>query len=150
MQGMTAKIKFNFSLELIGVSILTNAGQWSAKSIIIIILSNLLRDITVTNTRILEHGPQMFNTRITPQQCEREKYTHLFVCFKCYKYEDYTTKQCTCPQHLSLWVRGNRTHIWTLYQHIQKMHQLQQYPETHSAGRHPRTQAVTKKETQEQ
>lgn len=45
-------------------------------------------------TKILETGLLLFNTRITPRQCEREQYTHLLICFKCYKMEDHPTKDC--------------------------------------------------------
>ena len=43
---------------------------------------------------ILTHGFNMFHTRITPHQCEQEKYVHLLICFRCYKYEDHPTHLC--------------------------------------------------------
>ena len=49
---------------------------------------------TLTAQQILTNGFVMFHTRITPHQCEAEKYTHLQICFKCYKYEDHSTFQC--------------------------------------------------------
>ena len=44
--------------------------------------------------RILENGVIMFNTRVTPFQTEREKYIHIQICFKCYKFEEHSTHQC--------------------------------------------------------
>ena len=48
--------------------------------------------------RILENGLILFNTRVTPSQTEREKYIHILICFKCYKFEDHSTNQCMSTQ----------------------------------------------------
>ncbi|KAF2361344.1 Peptide methionine sulfoxide reductase MrsB [Trinorchestia longiramus] len=41
------------------------------------------------------NGFLMFNTKITPSQIEPEKYTYIQICYKCYKFEDHATYQCT-------------------------------------------------------
>ena len=98
---------------------------------------------------MLENGLQMFNTRITPQQREREKYTHVLICFKCYKYEDHPIKQCKattpicsecaetgltfeqCTNTYKRCINCNNNHL------------------TLSAGCHIRKQAITNTEKQE-
>lgn len=55
----------------------------------------LLCDDVNTADRILTTGLYAFNTRITPDQCERETYTHIQICYKCYAFETHTTKDCT-------------------------------------------------------
>ncbi|KAF2366528.1 hypothetical protein FHG87_002709 [Trinorchestia longiramus] len=37
----------------------------------------------------------MFNSKISPSQIDLERYTHIMICYKCYKYEDHATYQCT-------------------------------------------------------
>lgn len=48
-----------------------------------------------TADKILDQGLLLFNTKISKFQCEREEYTHLLICFKCYQYETHPTKDCT-------------------------------------------------------
>ncbi|KAF2366218.1 hypothetical protein FHG87_003019 [Trinorchestia longiramus] len=50
--------------------------------------------ISITQ-KILQNGLLMFNTKITPSQIELEKYTYIQICYKCYKFEDHATYQCT-------------------------------------------------------
>ncbi|KAF2353984.1 hypothetical protein FHG87_015264 [Trinorchestia longiramus] len=50
---------------------------------------------TETAERILREGFTLSYTKISPQQCELEKYTHIQICYKCYKFEDHPTHQCT-------------------------------------------------------
>jgi hypothetical protein len=60
--------------------------------------THVIKIITTDTTiaqRILTHGFYMYNTKITPLQCEQEHYTHLLICYKCYKFEDHPTHQCT-------------------------------------------------------
>jgi hypothetical protein len=60
--------------------------------------THIIKIITTDTTiaqRILTEGFSMFNTRITPTQCEQEKYTHILICYKCYKFEDHPTHKCT-------------------------------------------------------
>lgn len=49
---------------------------------------------TLMIDRLLDDGLNIFNTRITPAQCEREHYFQLLTCFKCYQYADHPTYQC--------------------------------------------------------
>ncbi|KAF2351659.1 hypothetical protein FHG87_017586 [Trinorchestia longiramus] len=51
-------------------------------------------EISITQ-KILQNGLLMFNTKITPSQIELEKYTYIQICYKCYKFEDHATYQCT-------------------------------------------------------
>ncbi|KAF2343612.1 hypothetical protein FHG87_025632 [Trinorchestia longiramus] len=48
-----------------------------------------------TAERVLQEGFYLSRTKISPQQCELEKYTHIQICYKCYKFEDHPTYQCT-------------------------------------------------------
>ncbi|KAF2356871.1 hypothetical protein FHG87_012372 [Trinorchestia longiramus] len=48
-----------------------------------------------TTQKILQNGLLMFNIKITPSQIELEKYTHILICYKCYKFENHATYQCT-------------------------------------------------------
>ncbi|KAF2349395.1 hypothetical protein FHG87_019847, partial [Trinorchestia longiramus] len=51
-------------------------------------------EISMTQ-KFLQNGLLMFNTKITPSQIEPEKYTYIQICYKCYKFEDHATYQCT-------------------------------------------------------
>ena len=44
--------------------------------------------------RALREGLVAFHFRISPSQIEKEKFTFLQICFKCYKYENHTTANC--------------------------------------------------------
>ena len=55
----------------------------------------LIASDTKTAQTILTNGLKMFHTKVTPSQCEQEKYVHILICFKCYKYEDHPTNRCT-------------------------------------------------------
>lgn len=57
------------------------------------VIKLILPDTSIAN-KILESGFNLFNTRVTPQQIEPEKFTHLLICYKCYKIEDHPTKDC--------------------------------------------------------
>ncbi|KAF2350869.1 hypothetical protein FHG87_018376 [Trinorchestia longiramus] len=52
-------------------------------------------EISITQKKILENGQLMFNTKIPPSQIELEKCTHIQIWYKCYKFEDHATYQCT-------------------------------------------------------
>lgn len=54
----------------------------------------LVCDDSTMADRILRDGLTAFYTRITSRQCELEKFTHLKICFKCYKYESHGTGEC--------------------------------------------------------
>lgn len=59
--------------------------------------THIIKVITQSTTmvdRLLAEGLTLFNTRVTPAQCEREHYFHILTCFKCYKYGDHPTFQC--------------------------------------------------------
>ena len=43
----------------------------------------------------LTHGLKAYHTRIAPTQCEQEHYTHIQICYKCYRFEHHTTRDCT-------------------------------------------------------
>jgi hypothetical protein len=45
--------------------------------------------------RVLANGFYMYNTEITPSQCEQEQYTHLLICYNCYQIEHHLAHQCT-------------------------------------------------------
>lgn len=47
-----------------------------------------------TASRILTDGFLAFSTKISPSQCEQEEFTHILICYKCYRYEDHPTKDC--------------------------------------------------------
>lgn len=60
--------------------------------------THVMKIITTDTTiaqRVLTDGFYLYNTKITPSQCEQERYTHLLICYKCYKMEDHPTHQCT-------------------------------------------------------
>ena len=60
--------------------------------------THVIKIVTTDTTiaqRILTNGFYMYNTKITPTQCEQEQYTHLLICYKCYQIEDHPTHQCT-------------------------------------------------------
>lgn len=46
-------------------------------------------------TKIIESGINLFNTRIPPFNCSVEEFTHLQICYTCYKIEDHPTNRCT-------------------------------------------------------
>ena len=50
---------------------------------------------TAMADRILTEGLLLFNTRISPHQCALEKFTHILICYKCYKFNSHITKDCT-------------------------------------------------------
>ncbi|KAG0418608.1 hypothetical protein EQH57_0715, partial [Dictyocoela roeselum] len=54
----------------------------------------------------------LFNTRIPHHNCSIEEFTHLLICYKCYKIEDHPTNQCksTTPICSECSSEG---HIWT-------------------------------------
>jgi hypothetical protein len=65
-------------------------------------LLKIVTNDTTTAQRVLRDGFYMFHTKITPQQCEQEHYTHILICYKCYKFEDHPTHKCTTQtQHCS-------------------------------------------------
>ena len=41
-----------------------------------------------------------FNTRISPHQCQREQFTPILICFKCYAYETHPTNECPSTRTL--------------------------------------------------
>ena len=53
----------------------------------------ILRDNDSTQ-RLLTNGLNLFNTRISPTQMTQDTYTHLLICYKCYKFETHATKDC--------------------------------------------------------
>ena len=48
-----------------------------------------------STTRLLTDGLKVFNSLITPKQMTLETYTHIVICYNCYKYETHATKDCT-------------------------------------------------------
>ncbi|KAF2359733.1 hypothetical protein FHG87_009509 [Trinorchestia longiramus] len=59
--------------------------------------THLLKIVTADTTiaqRILTEGFKMFNTKISARQCEQETYTHILICYKCYKFESHPTHEC--------------------------------------------------------
>ena len=49
---------------------------------------------TADAKKLTDEGLVLFNFRVAPEQCELERYTHVLICYKCYKYEDHLTKDC--------------------------------------------------------
>ncbi|KAF9756170.1 hypothetical protein NGRA_3295 [Nosema granulosis] len=47
--------------------------------------------------RVIENGFLLFHCKITPSQIKREEYIDILMCFKCYKIENHTTKDCPTP-----------------------------------------------------
>ncbi|KAF2345340.1 hypothetical protein FHG87_023903 [Trinorchestia longiramus] len=45
-------------------------------------LLKLVTTDTTTAQQLLRQGLYIFHTKITPQQCEQEKYTHILICYK--------------------------------------------------------------------
>ena len=58
-------------------------------------LIKIITHDTDSANRILNQGLYAFHTKITPHQCELEKFIPLQICYKCYKYETHHTNQCT-------------------------------------------------------
>jgi len=54
---------------------------------------------TKTVDNILQKGLILFNTRVTPTQCEQETYIHILRCFKCYKLDDHHSHNCPQPDN---------------------------------------------------
>ena len=91
----------------------------------------------------------MFNTRISPHQCEREKYTHLFICFRCYKYEDHSSNKCTSTTKIcSECSETDHTHEQCT-NNFKKCINCFGNHRTLSAGCPIRKQAITTKESQQ-
>ena len=44
--------------------------------------------------RIFEKGPMLFHMYVTADQITREEFYNVQACFKCYKYESHTTRDC--------------------------------------------------------
>jgi hypothetical protein len=82
------------------------------------VLKLVTTDTTITQ-RVLRDGFLMFNTKITPQQCQPEKFIHLLICYKCYKIEDHPTHQCTADVSVCSEC-GERGHIYTQCINTQK------------------------------
>ena len=61
---------------------------------------------------ILERGLLAFHTRISPHQCEREEFTHLQICFRCYQYENHTTSDCPTPDKILCSECATDGHAW--------------------------------------
>jgi hypothetical protein len=57
------------------------------------VIKMICNSTTIAN-RVLTDGLKAFNTRITPNQCEQERFTHLLICYKCYDYDKHPTKDC--------------------------------------------------------
>ena len=78
---------------------LTKSNPWLKLTEVIKIkdythLLKIVVDDTETADEVLRRGLLAFNTRIPPHQMQQETFTHLLICFKCYKYEDHATKDC--------------------------------------------------------
>ena len=58
------------------------------------VLKLQLQDTQMAN-KIIADGLLLFNTRISPHQCSPEKFTHILICYKCYKFNSHITKDCT-------------------------------------------------------
>ena len=52
-----------------------------------------LTDCSMTE-QILNNGFFMFNTKVSPHQCEQEKFTHILICYNCYQMEDHISEKC--------------------------------------------------------
>ena len=64
--------------------------------------THVFKIVTASTTdaqRLLTNGIKVFNTRISPAQCEQEKFTHILTCYKCYRYETHATTNC--PDNLT-------------------------------------------------
>ena len=104
---------------------------------------------TSTATKILQNGLQMFNTRTSPHQCEREKYTHLLICFRCYKYEDHSSNKCTSTTKIcSECSEQDHTHEHCT-NNFKKCINCSGNHRTLSAGCPIRKQVITNKEAQQ-
>ncbi|KAG0418895.1 hypothetical protein EQH57_0636 [Dictyocoela roeselum] len=55
-----------------------------------------LETIDMAN-RVVENGFLLFHCKISPSQIKREEYIDILMCFKCYKIENHTTKDCPTP-----------------------------------------------------
>ena len=104
---------------------------------------------TSTATKILQNGLQVFNTRISPHQCEREKYTHLLICFRCYKHEDHSSNKCTSTTKIcSECSERDHTHEQCT-NNFKKCINCSGNHRTLSAGCPIRKQVITNKEAQQ-
>ena len=59
----------------------------------------LCKDIP-TAEKVLQDGLLMFHTKISIAQVTQENFVHMQICFKCYQYEDHTTRNC--KSHLKI------------------------------------------------
>lgn len=100
-------------------------------------------------TRILERGLKMFYTKITTHQCEKEKYTHLVICQRCYKYENHPASRriSTTPIYFEL-ADTRHTHEERKNTY-KKCINCGNNHRTPSAGCSVRKQAIIKKETKQ-
>ena len=77
-------------------------NQWAKVQSLIKIKNNL--KITFTDqamvTKAMDTGLLCCNMSVTPDQISRETYTEIVTCFKCYKYNKHTTKECQNPTKL--------------------------------------------------
>ena len=109
----------------------------------------LITKDTHTAQSIITQGFNMFNTRITPHQCEQEKYTHLLICFKCYSFENHPTNQCTSNTIIcSECAHTGHTHHTCTSEHKQCIN-CQQNHRTLAASCPVRKTAIREKEEKE-
>jgi hypothetical protein len=47
--------------------------------------------------QVLENGLLCYNVKISPGQIQKEEYVDILMCFKCYKLESHSTKNCPTP-----------------------------------------------------
>ena len=71
----------------------------------------VLTDITMTQ-KALEEGLICFNMRITPDQMEKEIFTNIQICFKCYVMEEHITGDCPKGNYKICSECGSLDHIW--------------------------------------
>ncbi|KAF2347062.1 hypothetical protein FHG87_022182 [Trinorchestia longiramus] len=72
---------------------ITIANEW-LKGIEVIKIKDYIHIMKImtpnikTAERVLREGFYLSRTKISPQQCELQKYMHIQICYKCYKFEE--------------------------------------------------------------
>ena len=67
---------------------------------------------TTMASKALEQGLVCFNVRISPAQIQKEVFTNLLICFKCYEMESHTTADCPNSSRVVCSECGSQGHIW--------------------------------------
>ena len=82
---------------------INDKNEWAKVQSLIKINSKNIKITFSDNSMVekaLEKGLLCCNMSVTPDQINRENYIEIVTCFKCYKYNDHTTRECKKPTTL--------------------------------------------------